>query len=294
MKRRYWIFICLAISLFWGIARGESRDRVISFGSDLSPEEQAAITKDFPIPPDIKLDQIKNVSVTNEEEWNLLRGLVPDTEIGTKAISSVYIEKLTGGDGISVQTKNLTFVTSHMLANSLVTAGITDAKIFADAPYLVSGTAALTGIYKAFEELTGKRLTPEAKRASAMELIETGNLGESVGKERAATLVERTKERVITEQPKTKGDMILIITRSAREQNLTLTNEEKNKLADVLVNIKSLNLSLTKIQNQLKGFSAPSKTVQPPAAPQSFISKLIAFFKSIFSQLFSFVGKMFQ
>ena len=293
MKKRFWIILWLSI-LLCGSAWGVPESRVISFGNDLTPEEKTAVTKDFPIPPEMKPEQIKNLLVTNEEEWDLFRGLIPDSEIGAKAISSVYIEKLDRGDGIRVQTKNLTFVTPHMFANALATAGLEDAKIFATAPYLVSGTAALTGIYKAFEDLTGKSLTSAAKKASAAELVETGNLGESVGKEKAATLVERSKERVISERPKTKEELMLIITRSAREQNLTLTNEEKNNLADVLVKINDLNLNLTNLQNQLKGFTKPPKTVQPPAAPQSFLSKLLAFIKSIVNQLFSFVGKMFH
>lgn len=50
-----------------------------------------------------------------------------------------------------------------MYKNALATAGITDAKVLISAPFPVSGTGALTGIYKAYEDMTGVSLNDLAK-----------------------------------------------------------------------------------------------------------------------------------
>ena len=86
-----------------------------------------------------------------------------DDKIGKRTISSAYVELLEKGEGIEVDTHNITWVTREMYANALVTAGVENAKVIAAAPFKVSGTGALTGIMKAFEAVTGKELDEEAK-----------------------------------------------------------------------------------------------------------------------------------
>lgn len=287
------IFRLLIAVLFCGITLAEAQpQRIISFGKDLNPNEKQAVVKDFPIPVNVKLNEIKTLTVTNQEEWQLLKGLVPDEEIGTKAVSSVFIEKRDSGTGLEIETKNLSLITPHMIANALATAGVKDAKVVAVAPTLVSGTAALTGIFKSFEELTGTALTEEAKRVAAEELIKTGNLGEEIGKERAATLLERSKERVIREKTTDRTEIIKVVERSAREQNITLTDAQKGDVAELLLKIKELNLDLDDLQRQLKNFRETTDETTTPEKPESFFSRIISFIRSLFDQLFSFVGRI--
>lgn len=289
MKR----LLAIGLALLLTTAARAEVPRVISYGNDLSAAEKTAIAKELPIPADVKLEQIKTVTVTNEEEWSLLRGLVPDAQIGTKAVSSVYIEKLTAGAGIQVDIKNINFITPHIYANSLVTAGVSDARVYATAPAPVSGTAALVGIFKSFEELTGKKLSATAQRTAAEELIATGNLGEKIGKERAAVLVERTKERVVEQKANTKEEVSKIVEQSAKEQNLSLSDEEKGQLTDLMLKVKQLNIDINQLRGQLKNFSRDVKEELPPEAPKSLLSQLIEFFRSLFNRVFSFVGRIF-
>jgi uncharacterized protein YpuA (DUF1002 family) len=268
-------------------------DKVVSYGADLTPEEQIVVFRDFPLPQNVKPSEIKSLKVTNEEEWNLLKGLVPDEQIGAKAISSIYVERLNPGEGIKAQTKNLTYVTAHILANAMATSGVSDAKILATAPGPVSGAAALTGVYKCFEELSNRKLSAYAKRTATQELIETADLGEKFGKEQMAILVERTKEQVITENAATKPEVIKIIQQAAREQKIEISAEDQGILADLLLRIKSLNLNITKLRTQLKNF-APAAETKPAPSQQSFLAKIIAFIQSLFKQLFSFAGRIFR
>ena len=276
------------------IAQTQTQQRIISYGADLTSQEKQTVSKEFPLPTNVKLNEIKALTVTNQEEWQLLKGLVPDEEIGTKAISSVFIERQDPGSGLELETKNLSLVTPHMIANALATAGVKDAKVVAVAPRLVSGTAALTGVFKSFEELTGTNLTEDAKRVAAEELIKTGNLGEAIGKERAATLLERTKERVVQEKTTVQAEIIKLVERSAREQDVTLSEEQKQDVAELLLKIEQLNIDLENLQEQMKNFREESPEGQAPEEPESLFSRLMSFIKSIVDQLFSFVGRIFS
>ena len=72
------------------------------------------------------------------------------------------------------------------------------------APFAVSGTAALTGIYKAYEDVTGTALQEEAKDASTEELVVTGTLAETLGDEQATELINQLK--LILDETKTMSD----------------------------------------------------------------------------------------
>ena len=152
---------------------GEAR---VAIGANLDSEQIAAVYSDFGIERGV----IPEITVTNENERQYLEGLVDDKKIGHKAISCVYITILDDGSGLNVSTKNINWCTEQMYKNALTTAGITDADVKVTAPFEVSGTAALTGIYKAYEDITGNSLSSLAKMVGAEELIVTGQLAEYI------------------------------------------------------------------------------------------------------------------
>lgn len=290
--RKYWLVLGMLLWISQTGSAATQPQRVIVYGADLTPEEEVIVFRDFPLPQGIGPSDIKSIKVTNEEEWRLLEGLVPADQIGTKSISSVYLERLTSGVGIKVETKNLTHITPRIFANALATAGISDARVYATAPQPVSGTAALTGIYKSFETLTGSSIPPGTRRIGALELVDTGYLGEKVGPEQAAILVERCKERLLSAKITTKTEALKIVDQGVKDQNLQLTSEDKSELADLLLKIASINPDLTRLQTQLRNFTQPSTETPTQTGPQSFLSRLIAFIQSLIKQLVSFVGRI--
>ena len=116
-------------------------------GADLDESQVAAVYNVF----GVKKGDVIQLSVTNAEEREYLEGYVDESIIGTRSISCVYVELLGEGSGMDVTTSNITWCTAEMYISALATAGITDARIVVAAPFEVSGTAALTGIYKAYE-----------------------------------------------------------------------------------------------------------------------------------------------
>ena len=128
---------------------------VVSLGANLSEEQRGQILEVF----GVEEDDVIIIEVTNQEEREYLEGKISESVIGTRAFSSAYVELLDDGEGISVETHNINWVTKEMYANAMVTAGVENARVIAASPFPVSGTAALTGIMKAFETATGEELT---------------------------------------------------------------------------------------------------------------------------------------
>lgn len=294
MKKAAIVVVALFVWVSSVSAATVRESKIISYGKDLTAEERILVFREMPLPDNVKAEDIKSLEVTNEEEWKLLKGLVPDAEIGTKAISSVYVEKLDTGEGLKLETKNLTFVTPQMMANALVTAGVRDARIYATAPREVSGTAALTGIYKAVEALTGKTLSATAKQLAARELVQTGNLGERVGKEKAVVLVERSKERTIEAKNPTSKVIEEIVTDTAKEQNISLTESEKKELIELMIRVKQSKLDIEELKTQLKNFAPSEEEKEEETEPSSWFDRVIQFISSIIDRIFSFAGRFFR
>ncbi len=136
------------------------------------------------------------IKVTNKEEHEYLDGYLSSSVIGSRALSSVTVEQTGKGSGVNVTTENITYCTSGMYRNALVTAGIENAEVKVAGPFKISGTAALVGVMKAYEEMTGKEIPEESKDAATDELITTGELAESIGSDDAEKIIADVKQKV--------------------------------------------------------------------------------------------------
>lgn len=177
----------MSMSAAFAISEGESRAVI---GADLTADQKAAVYKTF----GVEQGAVKELSVKNSEEREYLDGLVNPSLIGTRSISCAYIEILGEGKGLDVSTNNISWCTKEMYMNALVTAGIVDAKLIVTSPISgISGTAALTGVYKAYEDITGEPLDETAKLAGTQELVITAELADEIGNYDAVTIVNELK-----------------------------------------------------------------------------------------------------
>jgi len=276
--------LLLTLLLVLGIPQTVSaqEESVVSLGANLTQEQRQQMLDLFKV----NEDNIKIIEVTNAEERSFLEGLVSDKKIGTRAISSAYVEILDDGKGIVVETHNIDWVTKEMYANAMVTAGLENARVIAAAPFSVSGTAALTGIMKAFEEATGETLSEEAKQAANEELVTTGELGEDIGQDKAASLVKEIKERIIGDKitdPKQIRDIILEV---AGDLNINITQEHIDQLADLMDRISKLDLSVEKISGQLENISKSLDKVRETINEnKGLVQKILDAIKGFFAWL---------
>lgn len=257
-------------------------------GADLTEDEIAQVYKEF----GIERGSVAELSVTNAEEREYLDGLVDDSLIGSKSISCIYIDALGEGDGLDVSVKNITWCTADMYMNAMVTAGITDAKVIVAAPFQVSGTAALTGIYKAYEDITGKKLDDDAKLVGTQELTITAELADEIGSADSTAIVNELK--LILDQTKdmTDDEVRQEIIKIAQEYDVTLTDSQIDSLISLCRSMEKLDIDALKqkvedVQQYLKDIVEKHGEVKQflsnvAETVTEFVNKVIDFVKGIF------------
>lgn len=274
----------LAASLLFGmttafaIDEGEARTVI---GADITESQKASVYKTF----GIKQGDVKELTVTNTEERQYLDGVVDESIIGTHSISCVYIKVLAAGKGLDVKTSNISWCTEDMYRNALLTAGIDDAEVIVTSPVQgISGTAALTGIYKAYEDITGTKLDTTAKLAGTQELVTTAQLADEIGSTDAVTLVNELKE-ILGETGKMSDDELRAeIKRLADENNVTITDDEINQLISLTRQLEKLD------PNELK---AKVEEFQSTARRLAGAKDKISKFAESFGEFLQSVGNFF-
>lgn len=244
---------CIAVTFLMVVISSGSvlaeYSKVITFGADLSRAQRTELASEFGF--NLARADIPVVDVTNAEERKYMQGVVSDELLGNKAISSAMVEMLPEGQGITVETRNITWVTTDMYINALATARVKDARVVVAAPFPVSGTAALTGIFKAVEHATGKSLEDEPKRIANEELVRTGELGQEIGKDKAVKLILLVKERVIRERPNTSEEIRQIIINVAGDLKISLTDRQIENIVVLMKKVNGLKLEVRDISGQL-------------------------------------------
>ena len=279
MKKMLLILLIIVMSASSVMAKGET---VISLGKDLSEAQRTEMKEVLGADENTKI-----IEVTNAEERKYLGQYVDSKIIGSRAISSSYVETLAEGSGIQAEVYNVTWVTKDMVISSLATAGIKDAKVKVAAPFNVSGTAALTGIIKAFEDATGETVNEEQKQVANEEIAKTGELGQEIGKDKATELVKKVKEVVVEKDIKSKEEIEQVVTESAQELNITLTEEQKQKISQLMERISNLDLNVDDIKSQLKNISEKlGKITENSDEVTSVLQRIMDFFRNIFNKLF--------
>lgn len=265
----------------------------ISLGADLTKEQKNTVLSLLDVTEE-ELADYEVIQVTNEDEHDYLDEYLSDSVIGTKALSSVRIEKAEEGKGISVVTKNITYCTSGMYTNALITAGITDAEVTVAGPFNLSGTAALVGAMKAYSTMTGEDLKKENADAATNELVLTGELGQELGAEKAEELVALVKQRVLDGDVETVEEVKEIIQESAGELDVKLTAEQEQKLAELLEKIKNLDLDVDKLKQQAEDVYNRLKDLNIDLdQAKGIFEKIIQFFTEIAEKIANWFAGLF-
>lgn len=218
----------------------------LALGADLSDEQRTVVLSLMGIDA-ANLSDYDVVFVTNEEEHRYLDAYIDASQIGSKAWSSVVIVEREAGSGLNISTNNITYCTVGMYKNALATAGITDADIIVAGPKGISGTAALVGIFKAYEEMTGEAVDETVVDAALNELVITGQLEASIEgltNEEVEEFIAYIKS-VIAEKDLSDAEGIDAVIREACEKyGVTLTDAERQQIIDLLLKITSLGIDL--------------------------------------------------
>lgn len=288
MKMKKLISALLAVCLLAGavpalaVDAGEARAVI---GANLTDEQIADVYKNF----GISRGDVTELRVTNADERKYLSGYVDDSVIGTNSISCVYIEVLDEGEGLDVTTSNINWCTSQMYVSALATAGITDAKIIVAAPFEVSGTAALTGVYMAYEDITGEKLDETAKLVSTQELTLTAELADKIGSYDSVEIVNELKLLLGETKNMTDEQLRREIESIASDLGVSLTDTQISQLISLCRSLEKLNPEQLKekvesVQNTIAKLGQAKETVSNFfEGVKNVWNSIVDFFKGLFA-----------
>ena len=257
--------------------------KVVTLGADLSENEKNEMLKYF----QVTRNDASVLVVTSEEEYKALGNVATASQLGNKAISCSYIEPTSNG-GLNITTNNLTWVTEDMIKNALITAGVKNTNVIASAPFKVSGTAALTGILKGFENSSGgEKIDENKKEAANEEIVVTGDLGDKIGQADATNLINEIKKNIIKDSPSSDEELNTIINQAIAKYNYDLSAEEIAKIKSVMSKINDLHLDYSSLKNDLNNVSNELKDKISSEDVSGFFAKLGEFFSGLWDSIIS-------
>lgn len=268
----------------------------LSLGADLTDEMRSTVLELMGI-DEADIGDYNISYVTISEEHKYLDSYISSSAIGKRSLSSVVIVKREKGSGINISTKNINYCTVGMYKNALVTMGIEDADIIVVGPMSISGTAALVGIFKAYTEMTGEEISEESIDTALNELVLTGQLNSTAGadSEQVEAMMAYLKQKVAEGALESEDSISKAIDEACDKFDVTLTNEEKSDLIDLLLKIKDLDLDVDKLLEQAKSiYDNLSKWGIDTSSADGIGAKIGQFFSNIFDSIKNFFANLFS
>ena len=265
----------------------------LALGADLSDDQKNTVLSLMGIDP-ANLANYNVTYVTNAQEHQYLDSYVDSSKIGSKSWSSVVIVKRKKGNGLNISTDNITYCTVGMYKNALTTAGITDADIIVAGPKPISGTAALVGIFEAYEAMTGEAVQDNVVDAALNELVVTGELEASIQgltdqevEEFIAYIKSLIAEKGLTDEKSINE----AIDEACDKYGVTLSDDERQKIVDLLLKITSLGIDLSGLVDYAASLYNSFKN---GGSSSGIMASIGNFFGNIFSAIGEFFKNLFK
>lgn len=268
----------------------------LSLGADLNEEEKATVLKLLEVDAD-GLYNYDVYEVTNQQEYDYLGSYLDESVIGSRALSSVKVTGKEAGYGIQVTSYNITYCTEGMYQNALATAGMEDAEVIVAGPYNITGTSALVGAMEAYARMTGEVIEPELADGATNELIVTGDIAKSIGdSEKAEELIAAIKEIIVANEYTDPEEIEAVIDDVAKQLEISLSEEDRQLIRDLMEKLGSLDLNLESIKEQagalydrisnldLSEYGITKENVD------GFFAKMGQFFSELWAQFMSMFG----
>ncbi|MBO5524761.1 MAG: DUF1002 domain-containing protein [Roseburia sp.] len=270
---------------------GQNDKPYLALGADLSEEQKSTVLSIMGISPE-QLENYDVVYVTNAEEHQYLDSYISSSQIGSKAWSSIVIVEREEGSGLNISTTNINYCTVGMYKNALTTAGVTDADIIIAGPSNISGTAALVGVFKAYQQMTGDTVAENVVDAAVNELVITGQLEDSIeglSDEEVEEFIAYIKSVIAENDLSDEGEINEVIDEACQKYGVTLSEQERQQIVDLLLKITSLGIDLDGVVDYAKSLYDSYKNgdgTGNASSANGWFSKLFSGMKDWFLKLF--------
>lgn len=257
----------------------------LALGADLTPEQQASVLQMLEVDP-AKLGDYDVTYITNADEHKYLDSYVDPNAIGSHSLSSVVVYQKDPGSGLDITTKNISFCTEGMYQNACATAGITDAKIIVAGPSNISGTAALVGIFKAYENMTGKTIDVDTIDGALNELIVTGNLEGALSDLDPSTieqLLAYLKNYMKENNLHDEASISAAVDDACKTYGVILSDSERSQVIGLLLKLDQLDLDPKALTQMVEGYQKVT----------SAGNKVTEFFRSVGDSISNFFQGLF-
>ncbi|MBQ8085747.1 MAG: DUF1002 domain-containing protein [Lachnospiraceae bacterium] len=263
-------------------------DVYVSFGADLKDDEKEKVISLLGINEE-DLEDYTVGEITNADEHEYLGDYLDASVIGSRALSSVVVVVGQEGDGIDVETKNISYCTPGMYTNALITAGIKDADVIVAGPFEITGTAALVGAMRAYSALTGETISSASMDTAVNELVVTSQMAQegNISAEDVEQLMAFVKAKVVEENLDNEEAISKAIDQGADELGITVTDDEKATIISLMKKINSLDLDVDSMKEQAKDLFNKLEDMgidkeQAKGFFQKIVDALTEFFHNIF------------
>lgn len=264
----------------------------LALGENLTKEQRRKVLDLMGIEEE-NLSDYDVVYVNNKEEHEYLGSYISSSEIGSKSLSSVVITQAPKGAGLSISAYNINYCTIGMYKNACATAGVENANIIVAAPFSISGTAALVGIFKAYQEMTGEEISNEVIDVAMDELVTTGELNESIDADpqQVEALIADLKNQL--ESLDSEDDIKEAVLDTARKYNVELSDNDLSKITQLLQKLKDTDIDWDSIADQASDWADKLKDLDLDIDinTDGLWDKICEFFKSLLESLKNLFGK---
>ncbi len=284
---------------------GEYRQgEILSFGTNLTKNEEAALRDYFGVPADMEAIYVDNATAIEQ------LGLAPDAldDYTGGWYSSAYVKLMDQG-GVKVSSKNVSLVTNEMFANALITSGILNCEVNVSAPFMVTGESALAGILAGAEEIMGESLSEENKVIAKEEIDTTLEVADEILKDEsndidsksdsstvASGIMNDIKEQVIKDSPNSV-QIGQIITNVTNNYGVELSDETKARVASLMEDVNELDIDYKAIKDSMQNIgesiSNSLKEAGVHLKESGLLESIGQWFMELFSSLCEWVKQLF-
>jgi uncharacterized protein YpuA (DUF1002 family) len=276
------LILAMVIPLLSSIVASADDIRVVTLGADLSDEQRQLILNYFSVTE----NEAEIITVTNEDEHFYLDNIATQQQIGRHTYSCSYIEPTMSG-GINIKTVNLNWVTCDMLRNALITSGITNCNIVCAAPMEVSGTGALTGVFKAYNSISSVQdLSDDKVELASEELIMTMSIAEDIGQDEASDMISDLKEQVITGEFSSEDDIKQYIDEYVEENDIEITEEQIWNIVEFMLKISKQDYDIEQIKQAYSDVKDTLTEIKENTEKtKNVLEKIVDFFKTLWAKI---------